>query len=99
MTARLFCAQVELHPFAMVLGRHARGGDRKQGTTNQKARSKRDKRAADAAAAEQQAVAEAEAAMEEVEASSEDEQPDHVRDAAQEERSRQLMVWWHDTAV
>lgn len=73
--------------------RERHGHYKKAGTKNKKQAAARDKRAADAAAADQQAAAEAEEAVEAAEDSSEDEQPSCERDGAQEDRSRQVMVW------
>jgi len=77
----------------MKLSRNARGGDRKRGTLQPKLAAKRDKNLAKKAAATARATAEAMADLAEPEYDSDDEQPERVRDAAQEERSRQLMIW------
>ena len=77
----------------MGLSRNARGGHRKRGSKDKKKAKARDKNLAKRVAAAARATAEAMADLAEPEYDSEDEQPERVRDGAQQERSRQLMVW------
>ena len=76
----------------MTISRHARGSNKKTGTTNKKQVKARDKSLAKKAAAAARDTAEAMADLAEPEYDSGDEQPERVRDAAQEERRRQAIV-------